>query len=56
MTMIVYTGKAPNGATVMIDDSMCARKGSDEERRIIEDQRQAAYNILRGMYLNEKEA
>lgn len=51
--MIVYTGKAPNGATVMIDDSMCAKKGSDEERRIIEEQRLAAYNILRGAYKKE---
>ena len=45
--MIVYVGKAPNGATVRIDDSMCAPKGSEAERRIIEDQRRCAYEILR---------
>lgn len=47
--MIVQTGKAANGATVMIDDGMCARKGSEDERRIIEEQCRAAYNILRGL-------
>ena len=47
--MIAYIGKAANGATVMIDTSMCAAKGSEEEQRIIEDQRRAAHQILVGM-------
>lgn len=45
--MIVWKGVTASGATVMIDDSMCAQKGSEEEKRIIEAQRRAAYEILR---------
>ena len=45
--MIVFVGKAPNGATVKINDGMCAARGSEQERRIIEEQRRAAYDILR---------
>ena len=44
--MITTTGKAANGATVQINTSLCAAKGSEEERLIIEDQRRAAHRIL----------
>lgn len=44
--MIVWEGKAPNGATVRIDDGLCAPKGSEQERRIVEEQRRIAHRIL----------
>ena len=43
---IIKTVKLPSGVIINIDDSCMAPKGSDEERKVIEAQRQAAYNIL----------
>lgn len=44
--MIVWKGKAANGATVIIHDDLCAPKGSEQERRVIEEQRRVAHEIL----------
>ena len=44
--MIVWQGKAPSGATVVIHDDCMAPKGSEQERRIIEQQRRVAHEIL----------
>lgn len=44
--MIAWRGKAPNGATVVIHDDMCAPKGSTQERSIAEEQRRIAHEIL----------
>lgn len=47
ITMIIRTIITSNGATVRIHDDFMAAPGSEEERRVIEAQRRAAYNILR---------
>lgn len=44
--MIVWQGKSPSGATVRIHDDYMAPKGSEQERRIIEEQCRVAYEIL----------
>lgn len=44
--MIVWQGKTPSGATVRIHNDYCAPKGSEQERRIIEQQRRMAHEIL----------
>ena len=44
--MVVKTITTSNGATVRIREDCMAARGSEEERRVIEAQRRAAYNIL----------
>ena len=44
--MIVATGVTSNGVEYAIDDRYMAPHGSELERRIIEEQRRAAYEIL----------
>lgn len=44
--MIVWEGKSPSGATVTIHDDYMAPRGSEQERRIIEEQRRVAHEIL----------
>ena len=46
MMAIIATIRAPNGVTVHIHDDCMVAKGSAEERRAIEAQRQAAHEIL----------
>ena len=43
---VVATIRAPNGVTVRVHDDCMVAKGSEEERRVIEAQRQAAHEIL----------
>ena len=45
--MIVATGVTSNGVEYAIDDRYMAPPGSDLEHRIIEEQRRAAYEILK---------
>ena len=45
--MIVATGVTSNGVEYAIDDRYMAPRGSELERRIIEEQRRAAYEILK---------
>ena len=44
--MIVASYKTKRGATVMIADDYMAPIGSNEERRVVEDQRRVAHEIL----------
>ena len=44
--MIIWEGKSPSGATVVIHDDYMAPMGSEQERRIIEEQRRVAHEIL----------
>lgn len=44
--MIVWEGKTPGGATVVIHDDYMAPRGSEQERRIAEQQRRVAHEIL----------
>lgn len=44
--MIVCEYKTPSGATVCIHDDYMAPRGSEQEKRIIEEQRRAAHEIL----------
>ena len=46
-SMIVATGVTSKGVEYAIDDRYMAPPGSDLERRIIEEQRRAAYEILK---------
>lgn len=43
---VVATIKAANGVTVRIHDDCIAPRGSEQERRAIEAQRWAAYEII----------
>jgi hypothetical protein len=45
-SIIVWQEKSRIGATVRIHDDFMAPKGSERERRIIEEQRRVAYEIL----------
>lgn len=45
--MIIAEIRASNGALVRIHDDCMAPRGSEEEKRRIEAQRRAAYEILR---------
>ena len=44
--MIVWQGKTPSGATVVIHDDYMAPRGSEQERRIIDEQHRVAHEIL----------
>lgn len=46
--MVIKTITTSNGATVRIRDDCMAARGSEEERRVIEAQRRAAFRILHG--------
>lgn len=50
--MIIAEIRASNGALVRIHDDCMAPRGSEEEKRRIEAQRRAAYDILREMEVN----
>lgn len=50
--MIVATVRASNGVTVRIHDDRIATPGSEDERRAIEAQRRAAYEIMEGRVEN----
>ena len=52
--MIVRTITTSNGATVRIRDDCMAARGSEEERRVIEAQRRAAFRILSGKEDSDK--
>ena len=55
--MVVAEYRTAGGALVRIHDDCMAPRGSEEERRRIEAQRRAAYNILVNEALrNEREA
>lgn len=45
--MVIKTYKLPSGATVRIHDDYMAPRGSEQERRIIEEQNRLAYEIMR---------
>ena len=45
---IVAEGVTSNGFRYFIHDDYMAARGSEEERRVIEMQRRAAHNILKG--------
>ena len=45
--MVIKTYTLPNGATVRIHDDYMAPEGSEEERRIIEEQNRLAWEIMR---------
>lgn len=44
--MVVQEITTPSGATVRIHNDYCAPKGSEQEKRAIEHQRQMAHEIL----------
>ena len=44
--MIIATGVTSNGVEYAIDDSYMAQHDSEEERRIIDEQRRIAHDIL----------
>lgn len=44
--MIIKTYKLPSGVTVNIHDDCMAASGSDEEKRIVEEQNRVAREIL----------
>lgn len=45
--MVIFTGVTSRGVRYSIDDAYMAKPGTEQERRVIEDQRSAAYEILR---------
>lgn len=53
--MIIYRGVTQNGCEYAIDDDCMAPRGSDEERRIIEEQQRIAYKILMNRANNNQE-
>lgn len=54
--MIIAEIRASNGALVRIHDDCMAPRGSEEERRAIERQRQAAHKILMAYAGRDEEA
>ena len=44
--MIIKSGVTPGGVRYDIDDTYIALPGSDEEHRIVEEQRKIAFDIL----------
>lgn len=44
---VIQTVIAKNGTVVRIHDDACAIPGSEQEKRIIEDQRRAAWEIMK---------
>lgn len=43
---VIKTYKLPSGVTVRIHDDCMAAPGSDEERRVIEEQQRVAWEIM----------
>ena len=52
--MIIETMRTSGGVTVHVDDRYAAHSGSDFERHITEEQRQAAQRILKEYTRKEK--
>ena len=46
--MVIFRGVTSGGARYEINDEYMAKRGSDEERKVIEEQRMVAHKILVG--------